>query len=525
MTGVVPLLRFLLRRDRVYLPVWVVALVGLVYASAAAVERTYDSPVEIASYARNVGGSAAGVALGGPPVGLDRIGGILVFETSMTALIGVALMCVFTVVRHTRREEEAGRVELLGSTVISPHAVVTASVTVSLLAALLVGAGVAAALVAVGQPAGASVLYGASITAFGAVFTAVAACAAQVMSHARGAVGSSLAVLFAFFAVRAVGDVADNGLSWLSPMGWSQQVAAFESNRWWPLGLSVALAVVLLGAAVLLERRRDLGSGLLAARPGPASAASALGTPAGLLWRLQRGAVLSWAVGLLALGATFGSFTQEIQNMVDDNPALAAFFERSGGSLVDTFLATALLLTGIAACGFAVSSALRTRHEETADRLEQLLATGTSRTAWLGASALVTTAGTVCVLAAGGLGLGASYAATAGEPADVLRMAGYALAYLPAVLLVAAVALVLVGWAPSASAAAWALVVLAFVVGYFGSLLELPARVVDLSPLSHVPAVPSEAMTTGPLLVLGVVTVLLAAAGTVGFRRRDLDTG
>lgn len=96
-TGVAPLVRFVLRRDRVYLPVWVLALVGITYASAAAVRRTYDTPAEILSYARNVGASPASVAMAGPPVALDQIGGILVFETSLTAYLGVALMAVFTV--------------------------------------------------------------------------------------------------------------------------------------------------------------------------------------------------------------------------------------------------------------------------------------------------------------------------------------------------------------------------------------------------------------------------------------------
>ncbi len=151
-TGVGPLIRFVLRRDRIYLPVWILALIGLTYLSAAAVRRTYDTPVEIASYAVNVGGSPASVAMGGPPVALYEIGGILIYETGLTALLGVALMAIFTVVRHTRKEEDAGRVELLGSTVVSPHAVITAAVLVAAGASLLVGAGVTLSFLAENQP-------------------------------------------------------------------------------------------------------------------------------------------------------------------------------------------------------------------------------------------------------------------------------------------------------------------------------------------------------------------------------------
>ncbi len=75
-----------------------------------------------------------------------------------------------------------------------------------------------------------------------------------------------LAVLFV---LRAVGDTTSlSWLSWLSPFGWSTQLRAWSDPRWWVLLLYVVTTAVLVGAARLLRSRRDLGSGLLAARPG-----------------------------------------------------------------------------------------------------------------------------------------------------------------------------------------------------------------------------------------------------------------
>lgn len=523
LTGVGPLVRFALRRDRVYLPVWITALVVVTFASAAAVRRTYETPVEIASYAVNMGGSPASIAMAGPPVALREIGGILVYETSLTALLGVALMAVFTVVRHTRAEEDAGRVELLGSTVVDPHAVITSAVLVAAAAALLVGAGVTLSFVAEQQPVPESLLYGASVAAFGLVFTGVAACGAQLMSHARGAIGASLGVLAVAFALRAVGDVGENGWTWLSPMGWSQQVRVFDDNRWWPLGLSLLLTGGLLAGTVLLESRRDLGAGVVPARPGPARAAAGLSGVVGLAWRLQRGTVLGWSVGVLTMGLLFGSFSGSIQNMVDDNPTLAQYFEMTGGSIVDAFFATALLLLALGSSGFAVSSALRCRGEETSGRLEAVLAGAVSRPRWLLGSLVVTLLGTTVVVAVGGLGVGISYALTEGGPGDIGGMVGYALAYLPATLCLAALAVLLTGWAPRAAGATWGFLGLAFVIGWLGGLLDFPPWLEDLSPFSHVPAVPSVSFDPGPLLVLAGLAVAAVAVGTVGFRRRDIS--
>ena len=521
-TGVGPLVRFVLRRDRVYLPVWVLAIVGLTYASVAAVRRTYNTPVEIASYAINVGGSPASIAMAGPPFALNEVGGILIYETGMTAMLGVALMAVFMVVRHTRTEEDSGRVELLGSTVVSPHAVITAAVLVGSVASVLVGAGVTASFLAEQQPVEESVLYGAAIAALGVVFTGVAACAAQLASHGRGAIGLSLGALGVVFGLRAIGDVGESFWSWLSPFGWSQQVAVYEDNRWWPLGLSLALTAVLLAATVALEGRRDLGAGILPARPGPAEASRLLSSPLGLSWRLQRGAVLGWSVGLLALGMLFGSFSESIENMVEDNPQLKDYFAQSGGNIVDAFFATALLLMALTGSGFAVSSTLRMRGEETSGRLEPVLATAVTRHRWMFSNLLVTLVGTAVVVGVGGLGVGISYAVTSGRAGEVGRMTAYSLAYLPAVLALSALAVLLIGWFPRAVGVAWGALAVYFVVGYLGGLLQVPDWLRDLSPFSHTPAVPDEALTFAPLAVLTLLVVAGVVIGYAGFRRRDV---
>lgn len=520
--GVGQLVRFVLRRDRIYLPVWLVSIITVVYASVAAVRRTYDTPVEIASYAVNVGGSPASVAIGGPPVALNEIGGILIYETSLTALLGVSLLSIFTVVRHTRAEEDAGRVELLGSTVVSPHAVITAAVLVAVGASLLVGAGVTASFLLEQQPVTESVLFGSAVAAFGVVFAAVAACAAQVMSHGRGAVGVSLAFLGVAFGLRAIGDVGRNAWSWLSPMSWSQQVRVYADNRWWPLTLSLGLTAALVVATILFEGRRDLGAGIVASRPGPSSAGRSLSGVIGLSWRLQRAMLLGWLAGVFSMGLLLGSFTESIQNMVEDNPTLKQYLASSGVDVVEAFFATCLLLLAIGGSGFAVSSALRGRGEETADRLEPVLATGVSRTHWLFGGLLVTLFGTAVLVASGGLGVGIAYAATTGRVSEVWRMTAYSLVHLPAVLLLAALVVLVVGWLPRASGLVWAVLGLCFVVGWLGGLINPPQWVKDLSPFTHVPAVPSATLTATPLVVLLVVTAAAVVAGWVGFLRRDI---
>ncbi len=152
-TGTRHLVRLILRRDRLRLPIWIIALTAVTGSSASAVISVYGTPQEIAAYAGTVGDSAASRMMNGRPVALDTIGGIVAYETTMTALVVTALMVIFLVVRHTRAEEESGRAELLRATVTGRHAATAAAVLVAAAASVLVGVLDAAVLLANDLPA------------------------------------------------------------------------------------------------------------------------------------------------------------------------------------------------------------------------------------------------------------------------------------------------------------------------------------------------------------------------------------
>lgn len=522
LTGTGALVRLILRRDRVRLPVWVLAILGLAYASAGAVKGTYDTPADVAAYARTVGKSAVSVVMNGPPTAVDTIAGIVIFEIGSTVVIGVCLMGLFLVVRHTRGEEESGRTELVRATVVGRDAPVVAPLLVVSAASVLIGAGLALELVALGLPTEGATVYGASVAVLGVVFTAVAALAAQVTEHARGALGIGGVVLGASYVLRGIGDVQDGTLSWLSPIGWSQAVRPFADDRWWPLLVSVLATAAVLATVRLLVSHRDVGAGLVPPRPGPAEASRRLAGPVGLAARLQRGAVLGWTSGLFCLGVAFGSVGREVQELVESIPELEQALRIAGTTSVeDAFFATAMLIMALVASGFTVSSVLRLYREETAGRAEPLLATGLSRLRWAIGSLLVTTLGTLLVLCSGGLGAGLAHGIATGDPGQLLRLVALSLVYVPASLVLAGVAVVLWGWVPRASQAAWAPFAVCLVIGWLGGVLDFPDWFADLSPFTHVPEAPVQTVTAGPLVMLVGVALVTTAAGLVGFRRRD----
>jgi ABC-2 type transport system permease protein len=525
-TGTWTLVRLILRKDRIRLPVWVGAIVGLVAVSTGSVKGLYDTPEAQASYAATVGTSTATVAMNGPPTALDTIGGISVYENSLTAIVGVALMAVFLTVRHTRGDEEAGRTELLRAGVLGRHADLAATGVVELTASVAVGAGVAGSFLAFGLPTSGSLIFGASVASVGVVFTAVALVAAQLASHARAAIGLSLTTLGVAYVVRAVGDVAENGLSWVSPIGWAQAGRAFADERWWPLLLAILFAVGLGLLAAWLMTQRDLGAGMLPERRGSASASRWLAGALGLAARLQRPSVIGWSVGLGLLGVAYGVLAEDIQDMIEGQPELERIFlaESGGASIVDAYFAVILTLTALVVTGFTISATLRLRTEEAAFRAEAMLATPLSRVRWTGSWLAVTIAGTVVVLGAAGLGTGLGTAAVLGDAGYVGSILLDSLTYLPATLILGFLGFALYGWFPRGGGVAWALLAICFVIGWLGELLSLPEWFVELSPYSQTPQVPLVDRELAPLVVLTGIALALVVVGLAGFRRRDLVT-
>ena len=516
------LIRLILRRDRLRLPIWIIALTAVTGSSASAVISVYGTPQEIAAYGATVGDSAASRMMNGRPIALDTIGGIVAYETTMQALVVTALMVTFLVVRHTRAEEESGRAELLRATVTGRHAATAAAVLVAAAASVLVGALDAAVLLANDLPAGSSLVHGAELTGVGLVFTAVAATAAQVTTGARAALGITGAVLGATFLLRGIGDVGNNALTYISPLGWAQAGEPFGDARWWPILLLLALAGALLAGTAYLTAHRDEGAGLIQPRPGRPRAKASLGTATGLAWRLQRGLVLGWTVGLTVSGALFGSVGPEVLEMVESNPDLARVIGASGGAVLDAYFATTLAIAAVVGTGFGVTSALRFRSEETAGRAEPLLATGMSRTRLLLGFLAVTVAGTLLQLAATGLAAGLTYAAVTGDGSAAWPLLGAALALSPGCLAVCGVAVLLTGWWPRATLAVWAVLAFAFLQVYLGVLLRFPDWLSAASPWWHLPQQPLEVFEPAPTASVLAVAVGLGAAGVAGLRRRDI---
>jgi ABC-2 type transport system permease protein len=529
MTGVGKLIRLILRRDRVLLPLWAVILGLVPVGYVSSFNGLFPTAAERQHYADISVHNAGFVALYGQLAG-SSTGQLVAWRAGFIPVM-IALFTVLTVIRHTRTDEEAGRTELVASAAVSRHAQLVAALIVAFLANVVLGSILCAAMVGQDMPLAGSLAFGAEFAVTGWMFAGVAAITAQLTSSARSARSIAILVLGVAWILRLAGDISAIGsgtlswLSWISPIGWVQHIFPYGGDHWWPVLLAVLFTVATASTGAALQSRRDFGAGLLADKLGPATAPPGLRSPFALAWRLQRGLLFGWVAGFAALGLVFGAVAQSVGDLVNDSGSMTEIFARMGGSsgLVNSYFASVAGIMGLVAAGFAIQAALRLRDEESTGHAEMILTSSVGRLRWAGSHLVFALLGPAVVLAVAGLLEGLVYGLVSHNVGGQLSGAlSGTMAQLPAVWVIGAVAVLFFGLLPRWAPVAWGALAISLLVMLVGTTLQLNQRILDISPFTHVPHLPGGEAVATPFVVLTVVAVVLAAAGLTGLRRRDI---
>lgn len=533
------LLRQRIRRDWLQLTLWIAGTAGMAFAGYAGVTQSYSTLEDRQNILAAALANPMILMFRGLPSGTSE-GAFLAFEILPWLALLATLMSTFLAVRHTRGDEEAGRSELVWATPAGRRMPTIVTIVHGILANLVLAALTALALLATGLPAAGSVLSGAAAGATGIAFLGIGLLAAQLMRTARGANSLTVWVLVAAFLIRGIGNAAgtpNDDLSgmksawfaWLSPFAWAEQTRPYDADLLGPVFLGLGLGLVLATASVALQSLRDIDASFVAERPGRVSARPALASPHALVWRLTSGAIVGWAVG----GAVTGILATTLSGLVDqisgENPAVADILKKIGGAtggLDEVVITVFFTLLGILAACCAVQTVVRARQEEARGTVEAVLATPVGRVRWLADYVIVGTAAVLIVVAAAVL---AGWAGIRSTDADdslyrIVAVAGLGQAVAASVFTVLT-ALVLVLMPRATIGVAWALVLVATMLGMFGPLFGLPEWTANISPFAVTPVVDGDGVDVRGLwwLVLAVGAGLAASLSLM--RRRELATG
>jgi ABC-2 type transport system permease protein len=521
------------RRDRLVLAVWVLGLALLLLVTVRAASAQYGTVHDRTAVLTLALATPVLLAFRGAPDG-DTFGSAVHFQSYTWLAVTVALMNTFIAVRHGRGDEAAGRRELLDASPVGRLAAPAASLLLALLADAVFAVLAVGGYLVGGLPLGGAVLSAAGLALTGLAFFGVGLLAGEAMPTSRAANGVAVALALLAYALRAAGDalgrpdVAHLTLapalpSATSPIGWGEAMLPFTRPTVWPIGALAGLAVGLVAIGFVVHGRREPGASAFRTRAGRATGSPALTGPFGLAWRLQWPTLLAWSIGGAVLAGITPSLMSAVADLRLDDPAIRRVAQSLGHSRADlatAFTAGVLVIVGVLAAAAGTQSMLRAREEEASGRSEVLLAGPVTRLKWLGSWLGVAAAGVVVVLLASATAVALGTFAV-GEPDLVGDRVLQTLVQGPSALAITAIAALLVGVVPHlAVAGSWAVFAASAVVGLFGGVLDLPKRVVELSPVGSVPALPTD--DWGPTWGIAVAAAVLGALALLAVRLREV---
>lgn len=260
MAGLWTLIRLILRRDRIKLPIWIIGFVLLLVAMIPLLNDVYGDDESLATMHATFSASPAGLFMTGP-MDAPTFGAFMTIETLLWWGIAIAFLNTLLVVRHTRHNEEIGAQELLLSGKAHRASSLAAALIVALGVNIIIAGLVCVGFEAVNVPWQTSQtwLYALAMSGFGFAWAAIAAVVVQLVESGRSANGILAGLIGVGFLTRGVGDFLGkldaSGLhqpewiSYLSPFGWLQATRPLTEPSWAPLAITALFSVIAISLA------------------------------------------------------------------------------------------------------------------------------------------------------------------------------------------------------------------------------------------------------------------------------------
>ncbi|WP_234834884.1 polyketide antibiotic transporter [Mycolicibacterium stellerae] len=491
-------------------------------------QTTFEGSIDAAGL-RSLAENPAVRILFGQPLALDDPGGFTVWRTGLPVLLLCSVWVLLAATRITRGEEDAGRADLVLAGRLRVADIVLPAMAAVVMASVLIGIAVGAALAAAGTETTGAVVYAGAIVGVTSTFATAAIFAAQVMPTRSAAVGITVGLLGACLAVRMLADgVAQLAwLAWTTPFGLAALAAPYADNRVAPLLVLTGLAVGLAAAALIAAGRRDVGAGLVAMPTRRSPRTELLKSVEGFAIRRAIRPTVGWVVGIGAYYLLLGALIASILEFFDGNQRFADLASSAGfGGLnsANGFAAALFSLLAIPTGLYAATRLAAMVADERARRWTQLLSCPASRVRLAGTEVAVVTTGVVALHVVAGLAIWVGAMIT-DAPFTLGAALGGALNSAPIAWLAVGSAALAIGWLPSGVVAIGALPVAGgFLINVVSQSVHAPEWVMTLSPFAHLGAVPNAPPDRAGIAAFMTIGAIAVAVGVAGYSHRDLTT-
>ncbi|MFT8357672.1 ABC transporter permease [Bifidobacterium aquikefiri] len=526
------ILRINLRNDWLKIVLWILGMVGLMAIAAAKFGDLYGTQAAMQSIVVTLK-TPSMVALLGPFFGTEPYESAMIYGSEMTVFMGLfaAMMNIHIAIGATRAQEDRGTVELMLSRATGRQSPLIAGVVelviVNLAAGILESLGLAVAGMP-GSDASGNWLFGMALAAFGMMFGTFALLMSQLASNARGATMLSYIILAVLFVTRMSTDVQKPQWTRWTLYGWIELIKPYMGNDWMPVLWMSVVCLAALAITIPLASAKDLGAGLVTAKPGRTTASVFLRGPLSLLARLERVSALIWVLGMFLLGASYGSIFGTIGDLVSTDGVLGNFLagtakDSGNQAIVLSLSGTLTSIFAVVVSIPAILAILRLNADESKGYMEMFHVKRVSRRrVFLVFLAFGAVIGTVC-LAAAVLGMSIVGNQAMEQPISLaIFMRGF-VGFWPAVMVVCGLAALLSGIIPRFQKVIWIIPLYGFMSLYIGGLMNLPKWTQRLSPYGWVNSVPTDGVNWTTFAWMTALSLFLAVAATELYRRRDLQ--
>lgn len=523
--------RFIIKRDMIRLPIWIICtalfMVLLVPVFDNMLITTGTDRTVMVEMMKN----PAMIAVVGPIYGEANytLGAAYANYMLLFSVMIAGIMNIFLVNRHTRQDEELGRLEVVRSLPVgrlaSPLSVVIVAILANIILTILTFIGLIA-LKGEGMNAVGCLVYASSLGVVGMFFAVTTLLFCQLTGNNRTAMGMSFFFMLFLYVLRAVGDVGNETLSLISPLGLILRTENFVNDKFWPIIVIKIITIILLFISLYINSKRDLGSGVFAERAGRRHASSLLTGPLSLAIKLLKTSIIIWAFTIFILAAMYGSVFGDLEGYIESSDMLRAIFDQSKGiSFTEQFTVLLIAIMSLLGSIPIINFINRLSYEEKNGMMEHVLSKATSRNKQMASylSIAIVTSVIYQIISAYGFWVVGSAVMPNITPLKDFIIAS--LLYLPAIWVLIGLASLLIGIMPRLTSLTYVYLGYSFIAVYFGKIAGFPEWFKALTPYGYISGHPLEDINWTNQIVLLIIFILMTSIGFISYRKRDLQQG
>lgn len=524
--GLGKLTAFYLKTNKWKMLFWLIGIVALTLIIPPTFESMYPNKSDMQPIVETSQNPAMEAMLGPGKFEHVSVGVLFTHEMLLFTGILVAIMSILLVAKDTRGDESTGRIEMIRALPIGKMSPLISSMMNMIIVNLAIGILITITLPLLNIESidvKSSLLYGLSLSMIGILFGLIATLFAQLVETTSNVTGLSISVLLLSYLIRAIGDVLNDSISMISPLGWLTRTFAFSENNWWPLVLMFIVGIIFIMITMYLYLNRDLESGLLPSKPGNKYAKKYWLSPIGMQIKLYKVGIISWAIGMFIFGASYGSVFGEMDAFISDNEMLKKMLAGSGDNYIESFLPTLMVIMAIVATIPAIMSLYKIKNEINMQRIDNIFAKPVSRTYYFSGFIVISLINAVMMIFLASLGMYIAQASVLDNPFTFWTMIKSGIVYIPAIITFVGIGVLLIGWLNKGHFIVYLYLGYTFFVVYLGQLLDVKEWLKNLTPFQHIPEIPVDKMDYMGISVLIVISIIMIIVGLIGFRRKDIS--